>query len=74
MGEAFSERARRELMAGDGAHRTVEMLGDLTAQEAHIRRLAREGLSDAEICAGCWNNAVRRSTVGASALAVSRLP
>jgi hypothetical protein len=50
------------------------MLGDLTAQEAHIRRLAREGLSDAEICAGCWNNAVRRSTVGASALAVSRLP
>ena len=49
--EAFAERARRELLAtGESARkRTVETLGDLTAQEAKIAGLAREGLSNPEI-------------------------
>jgi ATP/maltotriose-dependent transcriptional regulator MalT len=49
--EAFAERARRELLAtGETARkRTVETRDDLTAQEAHIARLAREGLSNPEI-------------------------
>src|SRR3954467_6655750 len=49
--EAFAERARRELLAtGESARkRTVETLGDLTAQEAQIARLARDGLSNPEI-------------------------
>jgi DNA-binding CsgD family transcriptional regulator len=49
--KAFAERARRELLAtGESARkRTVETLGDLTAQEAQIARLARDGLSNPEI-------------------------
>jgi len=49
--EAFAERARRELMAtGEHVHRrTVETRDDLTAQERQIARLARDGLSNAEI-------------------------
>jgi DNA-binding NarL/FixJ family response regulator len=49
--EAFAERARRELGAtGETARRrTVETSGELTAQEALIARLAREGLSNPEI-------------------------
>jgi DNA-binding CsgD family transcriptional regulator len=49
--EAFAERARRELLAtGESARkRTVETLGDLTAQEAQVARLARDGLSNPEI-------------------------
>jgi DNA-binding CsgD family transcriptional regulator len=49
--EAFAERARRELLAtGESARkRTVETRGDLTAQEAQIARLARDGLSNPEI-------------------------
>ena len=49
--EAFAERARRELLAtGETARkRTVETSGELTAQEAVIARLAREGLSNPEI-------------------------
>jgi DNA-binding CsgD family transcriptional regulator len=49
--EAFAERARRELAAtGETARkRTVETRADLTAQEAQIARLARDGLSNAEI-------------------------
>jgi ATP/maltotriose-dependent transcriptional regulator MalT len=49
--EAFAERARRELLAtGESARkRTVETLGDLTAHEAQIARLARDGLSNPEI-------------------------
>jgi ATP/maltotriose-dependent transcriptional regulator MalT len=49
--EAFAERARRELIAtGEKVRkRTVETLNDLTAQEASIARLARDGLSNAEI-------------------------
>ena len=49
--EAFAERARRELLAtGQTARRrTVETSGELTAQEALIARLARDGLSNPEI-------------------------
>jgi ATP/maltotriose-dependent transcriptional regulator MalT len=49
--EAFAERARRELRAtGERVRkRTVETDGELTAQEAQIARLARDGLSNPEI-------------------------
>jgi ATP/maltotriose-dependent transcriptional regulator MalT len=49
--EAFAERARRELLAtGETARkRTVETVGELTAQEAHIAGLACSGLSNTEI-------------------------
>jgi DNA-binding CsgD family transcriptional regulator len=49
--EAFAERARRALLAtGETARRrTVEARSELTAQEALIARLAREGLSNPEI-------------------------
>jgi DNA-binding CsgD family transcriptional regulator len=49
--EGFAERARRELRAtGQTARRrTVDTGGELTAQEAVIARLAREGLSNPEI-------------------------
>jgi DNA-binding CsgD family transcriptional regulator len=49
--EAFAERARRELSAtGETVRkRTVETRGELTAQEAQIARLARDGLSNPEI-------------------------
>jgi DNA-binding CsgD family transcriptional regulator len=49
--EAFAERARRELEAtGETAcKRTVAARHALTAQEALIARLARDGLSNAEI-------------------------
>ena len=49
--EAFAQRAERELLAsGETARkRTVETSGQLTAQETHIARLARDGLSNPEI-------------------------
>ncbi len=49
--EAFAERARRELLAtGETARkRTDETSTELTAQEAQIARLARDGLSNPEI-------------------------
>jgi DNA-binding CsgD family transcriptional regulator len=49
--EAFGERAGRELLAtGETARkRTVETRDELTAQEAQIARLARDGLSNPEI-------------------------
>jgi DNA-binding CsgD family transcriptional regulator len=49
--EAFAERARRELLAtGETARkRTVETSDQLTAQEAQVARLARDGLSNPEI-------------------------
>jgi DNA-binding CsgD family transcriptional regulator len=49
--EAFAERARRELLAtGETARkRSVETSDDLTAQEAQIAGLARDGLSNPEI-------------------------
>jgi DNA-binding CsgD family transcriptional regulator len=48
----FAERARRELQAtGETAHKRTFTAGngELTAQEAQIARLAREGLSNPEI-------------------------
>ena len=49
--EAFAERARRELSAtGETVRRrTDDTRGVLTAQEAQIARLARDGLSNPEI-------------------------
>jgi ATP/maltotriose-dependent transcriptional regulator MalT len=49
--EGFAERARRELAAtGESAgKRTVDTTVELTAQEALIARLARDGLSNPEI-------------------------
>jgi DNA-binding CsgD family transcriptional regulator len=49
--EAFAERARRELLAtGETARkRTFETREELTAQEAQVARLAREGYSNPEI-------------------------
>jgi DNA-binding CsgD family transcriptional regulator len=49
--EAFAERARRELSAtGETVRkRTVDTLDELTAQEAQVARLARDGHSNPEI-------------------------
>ena len=49
--EAFAGRAERELLAtGERVRkRTVETLDELTAQETQAARLARDGLSNAEI-------------------------
>ncbi len=49
--EAFAERARRELIAtGETVRkRSVETATTLTAQEAYIARLARDGLTNPEI-------------------------
>ena len=49
--DGFAERARRELLAtGETVRkRTVETLTDLTAQEAQIARLARDGHTNQEI-------------------------
>ncbi|TCM50622.1 LuxR family transcriptional regulator [Kribbella sp. VKM Ac-2568] len=51
--EAFAERARHELLAtGETVRkRSPETLNDLTAQEAQIAGLARDGLTNAEIAA-----------------------
>jgi DNA-binding CsgD family transcriptional regulator len=48
---AFAERARRELvvLGEKGLARSVETTEELTAQEFHIARFARDGLSNAEI-------------------------
>ena len=49
--DAFAARAERELLAtGERVRkRSVETREDLTAQEAQVARLARDGLSNAEI-------------------------
>ncbi|WP_448624647.1 ATP-binding protein [Geodermatophilus sp. URMC 64] len=54
--EAFAERARHELLAtGETVRkRTVETSGQLTAQEAHIARLAAQGLTNPEIGAALY--------------------
>jgi DNA-binding CsgD family transcriptional regulator len=48
---AFSERARRELLATGATvrRRTADALEELTAQEAQVARLARDGLTNPEI-------------------------
>ena len=48
---AFAERARRELLAtGETARkRTEQITVELTAQEAQVARLARDGLSNPQI-------------------------
>ena len=48
---AFAERARRELLAaGETAHkRAAQTRTELTAQEASIARLARDGQTNTEI-------------------------
>jgi DNA-binding CsgD family transcriptional regulator len=53
---AFAERARRELLAtGETVRkRTVETYGELTAQEAHIAKLAGEGLTNPEIAGALY--------------------
>ncbi len=54
--EAFAERARHELLAtGETVRkRTVETSGELTAQEAHVARLAVQGLTNPEIGAALY--------------------
>ena len=49
--EGFADRALRELLAtGETVRkRAVDTISELTAQEAHIARLARDGLSNAAI-------------------------
>ena len=51
--EAFAERARRELLAtGEKVRkRQADTLNQLTPQEEHIARLARDGRSNPEIAA-----------------------
>jgi DNA-binding CsgD family transcriptional regulator len=48
---AFAERARRELavLGEKGVQRSLKTTDELTVQEFHIARFAREGLSNAEI-------------------------
>jgi DNA-binding CsgD family transcriptional regulator len=57
--DAFAERASRELLAtGETVRkRTVDTTTELTAQEAHIARLAAQGLSNPEIGAALFISA-----------------
>ena len=57
--EGFAERARRELRAtGETTRkRRVESRSELTAQEAQVAKLARDGLSNPEIAARLYMSA-----------------
>ena len=57
--DAFADRARRELLAAGETvrKRTVQTVGELTAQEAHIARLVVDGLTNAEIGAQLYLSA-----------------
>jgi ATP/maltotriose-dependent transcriptional regulator MalT len=57
--EAFAERARHELLAtGETVRkRNVETTAELTSQEAHIARLAAQGLTNPEIGAALYISA-----------------
>jgi DNA-binding CsgD family transcriptional regulator len=69
--EGFADRARRELLAtGEHARkRNVETRDDLTPQDARIARLARDGLSNAEIGARLF---ISQSTVASRPRSCSR--
>jgi DNA-binding CsgD family transcriptional regulator len=56
---AFADRARRELLAtGETVRKgTVETYSELTPQEAHIARLAAEGMTNREIAAAIYLSA-----------------
>ena len=60
--EAFAGRAERELLATGERVRTriVETRDDLTAQEAQVARLARDGLSNVEIGAAAVHQPAHR--------------
>ena len=53
--EAFAERARLELVAtGETARkRTVTTIDQVTAREAQVARMARDGLSNRRSGPGC---------------------
>ena len=75
--EAFAARARRELRAtGETARkRTVAAAdGELTAQEAQIARLARDGLSNPEIGARLFLSPRTSSTTWATCSPSSASP
>ena len=65
--EAFAGRAEHELLAtGERVRtRTVETRDELTAQEAQVARLARDGLSNARSARGCSSASTRSPTTSA---------
>ena len=73
--DAFAERARRELQAtGETARKRTIATGDeqLTAQEAQIARMARDGLSNPEIGVRMFISAAHRPVPPAQSLHQAR--
>lgn len=62
--DAFARRAERELLAtGERLRkRNVETRAELTAQEARIARLARDGVTNGEIATRLFISTRRRSS------------